>query len=138
MDIQLGVACGRCDRYSALGSEACACGHVLAVGEPPRAAAAPAKATEGTTPAPLEAKAGAEAPPSVLYDKDGLKPRWVPSATSPPRPSPAAPARKPTPSSRPRTITRTTVRAQESQSAVSSPGPVEDGVSNGGRSAPGT
>jgi hypothetical protein len=186
MHIELGVACGRCDRYSLLGSEACECGHILAVGEarpaPPASAAvavaapkaapalapalvaAPApKAAPAPAPvaaaslapkavpaslgakrkdtgprAPLEAQAGAEAPPSVLYDKDGLKPRWVPAASSPPRPSPAAPARKPTPSSRPRTITRTTVRAQESQSAVSSPGPVEDGVSNGGRSAPGT
>lgn len=141
MDIQLGVACGRCDRYSVLGSEACACGHVLAVGEPPRAAApAAARATDGATPAPLEAKAGAEAPPSVLYDKDGLKPRWVPSAPSPavpPRPDPSSGARgKVTGSSRARP-SRSTVRTQGGESAVSSPGPLSDGVSADGRSAPG-
>ncbi len=173
MDIQLGVACGRCDRYSLLGSEACSCGHLLAVGEPPPApspvavkkptaavpapatpmpaAAVPAPAIAARPPvaappppsaaAPLAAKAGAEAPPSVLYDKDGLKPRWVPSPASPaslaapPRPAPAAAARgkATTGPSRPR-VTRS-VRAQGGESAVSSPdAAVEDEVSAGGRS----
>jgi pSer/pThr/pTyr-binding forkhead associated (FHA) protein len=143
MDIQLGVACGRCDRYSLLGSEACVCGHLLAVGEPlpvKTSEALPpapvgAKAVEVESPAPIAAKAGAEVPPSVLYDKDGLKPRWVPSAGPPPRPGPPGGARgKETSSSRPRT-TRSTLRAQESESAVSSAGAAEDGVPARGRSA---
>jgi pSer/pThr/pTyr-binding forkhead associated (FHA) protein len=145
MDIQLGVACGRCDRYSVLGSEACVCGHLLAIGGPlpakapeagPPAPVAPS-AVEAGPPAPIAAKAGAEVPPSVLYDKDGLKPRWVPSAGPPPRPGPSGGARgKEASSSRPRS-TRSTLRAQDSESAVSSDGAAEDGVSARGRSAPG-
>jgi len=41
MDHELGVACGRCDRYSVLGTAACACGNALSFAppEPPRPAA---------------------------------------------------------------------------------------------------
>jgi hypothetical protein len=137
MDIQLGVVCGRCDRYSLLGSEACECGHLLAVGERPRAAAAPAPVEAN---GPLEGKAGAEVPPSVFFDKDGLKPRRVAAAPSPlaaPRPGPASTARggKGTGPSRPR-ASRATVRAQGVESAVSSPDAAGDDVSASGQSAP--
>jgi pSer/pThr/pTyr-binding forkhead associated (FHA) protein len=120
MEIQLGVACGRCDRYNVLGSETCSCGQALMLGQPvPRQAAQP--------------KAAAKAPPASLFEQDVLKPRRVPAAAGP-----AVPSGVPRPATRPslaRPASATTVRAQGVDSAVSSPGAAADDGSPGERKA---
>jgi hypothetical protein len=113
MDIELGVACGRCDRYNVLGSETCVCGQSLALAPPGastnlKAAAAP--------------KAAAKAPAS-LFEQDVLKPRKVPAISSPGIPSAVPrPAARPTSGSLGRAPSSATVRAQGVESAVSSAG----------------
>jgi pSer/pThr/pTyr-binding forkhead associated (FHA) protein len=122
MDIQLGVACGRCDRYNVLGSETCACGHVLALAQPPAAGKGP------TAP-----KAAAKAPPASLFEQDVLKPRrGVPTASSTAIPRPAARATR---GSLARPASSGTVRSQGVESAVSSPGAAVDDGSPGQRKA---
>ena len=122
MEIQLGVACGRCDRYNVLGSETCSCGQALMLGQP-----AP------STRHAAQPKAAAKAPPASLFEQDVLKPRRVPSAAGP-----AVPSGVPRPATRPslaRPASATTVRAQGVDSAVSSPGAAADDGSPGERKA---
>jgi len=122
MDIELGVACGRCDRYNALGSEACSCGQALAIGLPPPSVPSVKAAT----------KAAVEAPPPSLFEQDVLKPRRVPSASAASAPRPAGAPGVP----RPRTVTAA-VRAQASDSALSSSGAAIEQVSRTGSAAGG-
>jgi hypothetical protein len=117
MEILLGVACGRCDRYNVLGAETCACGQSLALAPPtPKAAAQP--------------KAAAKAPAS-LFEQEELKPRRgapAPVASGVPRPtrSVSAAIARPTSSA--------AVRAHGAETGVSSPGPAVE-ESPGGRRA---
>jgi FHA domain len=132
MEIQLGVACGRCDRYNVLGSESCACGQSLALAEP----APPAKAAP--PPASAEARAPAKAPPASLFENDVLKPRRVPSAGGAGVPSAAPrPAARVTSTGVPRPTA--TVRAQGDESGLSSSGASSADASekrlDGGRAA---
>jgi pSer/pThr/pTyr-binding forkhead associated (FHA) protein len=59
MTFEVGVVCGRCDRYSPFGTKACACGRDLALGAPDE----------------IHAKAGISEPPPVMFDQRDLKPR---------------------------------------------------------------
>ena len=63
--LEIGVVCGHCDRYSALGSAKCACGEDLALGREPAAA--------------VQAQAGISEPPPTLFAKNDLRPRRPPS-----------------------------------------------------------
>jgi len=104
MDFELGVVCGRCDRYSALGTPSCgACGASLRLGEAVDAG------SEGPLPSPasVEATAGILKPTAPLFAGDQLKPRRPVSL-------PAAMA--------------STVRAHGAGSAVSSPGALENWI----------
>ena len=124
MEIQLGVACGRCDRYNVLGSEACACGQSLALAPPAPSGKAVA-----------QPKAAAKAPAS-LFEQDVLKPRRVPAASSPGVPSAVPrPAARPTSGSLARAPSSATVRAQGGESAVSSAGAAPDEGPSGERKA---
>jgi hypothetical protein len=101
MDFALGIVCGRCDWYCAMGAATCAsCGQSLALGGP---ASAPASAK----------MRGGERAGDVpaLIDRSDLRPRKPPSGVA----IPAAQS-----SSRP---------AQDSDSAVSSSGAFDDKVS---------
>ncbi len=108
MALEIGVVCARCERYSVIGTTACACGNSLAVGEPAQKVA--------------EAEGGLDGPPSVLFHKDELKPRRPPQSQGgiPSVAPPAAPA-PPDPTTR-------ALRAQGAQSAVSSSGGASDGT----------
>jgi hypothetical protein len=82
MDFELGIVCGRCDWYSAMGTPACkSCGFalmlepVLQTPEPPRARA---PSDEQQRPS---ARAGLTDPPTSLFGNDQLKPRRPPSGT---------------------------------------------------------
>jgi FHA domain len=116
MDIQLGVACGRCDRYNVLGSETCACGQSLALAPP----APSAKPASQPRPSPRA--------PASLFEQDVLKPRRVPTASSPGVPSAVPrPAARPTSRSAFQAPSSATVRAHGAVTAVSSAGPAVDG-----------
>ena len=116
MEIELGVACGRCDRYNVLGSDACSCGQSLSIGPAP----APNKAA---------ARPVAEGPPPSLFENDVLKPRRVPSAAAVNAPKPASVPRPGASSA--------AVRAQASETALSSAGAPIEQVSQTGRAAGG-
>jgi len=120
MDTQLGVACGRCDRYNVLGSETCACGQSLALAPPGPSAKLPA-----------QPKTAGKAPAS-LFEQDVLKPRRVPAASSPGMPAAPRPAARPTSGSAVRAPSSSTVRAHLAESAVSSAGASVDDGSPGG------
>src|SRR5258708_6463234 len=121
MEIQLGVACGRCDRYNVLGSETCVCGDVLALAPPARSARS----------AP-QTKAAAKAPAASLFEQDVLKPRRAPAGSSAAVPAGVPrPAARPTSGSLARPPSSSTVRAQGGESAVSSPGAAVDEGSPG-------
>jgi hypothetical protein len=128
MQIQLGVACGRCDRYNEIGVEACVCGHLLALA-PPAAERQPAAA---------KAAAKAPAAPESLFEKELPKPRWVPgtpvASSVSPGPGVPRPAARATRGSLARPEPEMAVRAQGSESAVSSVGAAVDEGSAGGRS----
>jgi pSer/pThr/pTyr-binding forkhead associated (FHA) protein len=103
MNVELGIACGRCDWYSAMGTAACAsCGASLALGD------APAK--EQPAPAASTVRSAANEVPA-LFPKDELKPR------------------KPAPTGAARTISNSALRAQGTESAVSSSGAFDDNPS---------
>ncbi len=126
MDFQLGVACGRCDRYNVLGSSACACGQALALAGPGEAPVAPTRAAAAAP------KSSPKSPPAAsLFEKDELKPRWVPSAPAAGGPS-AVPRPRPTASAVPRPSSTASV-PQLGGSAVSSLGPTLEQVSPGVR-----
>jgi hypothetical protein len=120
MDTQLGVACGRCDRYNVLGSETCACGQSLALAPPGPSVKLPA-----------QPKTAGKAPAS-LFEQDVLKPRRVPAASSPGMPAAPRPAARPTSGSAVRAPSSSTVRAHLAESAVSSAGASVDDGSPGG------
>jgi len=125
MEIELGVACGRCDRYNVLGSGVCSCGQALAIGLPlPSAKAA--------------VKSAAEAPPPSLFENDVLKPRRVPgvAAAGPPRPGATSGAAIAPALPRPGTTTAA-VRAQAIESALSSSSAAIEQVSRTGHAAGG-
>ena len=111
MDFELGIVCGRCDWYSAIGTTKCAsCGAVLAIGEIDR----PAHAAES-----LSAGAGSLPPraePPSLFANEKLKPRRAIDAPS--------------------SSQMAVVRAQRGESAVSSSGAFDDRVSEQMRGAP--
>jgi hypothetical protein len=68
--LEIGVVCGHCDRYSALGSAKCVCGENLALGGEPA----------GREPAAgVQAQAGISEPPPTLFGKNDLRPRRSPS-----------------------------------------------------------
>jgi hypothetical protein len=122
MDIQLGVACGRCDRYNVLGSEMCSCGQSLAL-------AGPAPAAKVAAPPRVAAKA-----PASLFEQDVLKPRKVAPASSPGVPSAVPrPAARSTTASAMRAQSGSTVRAHRAESAVSSAVAAVDEEPSGGR-----
>jgi hypothetical protein len=122
MDIQLGVACGRCDRYNVLGSETCACGQSLAL-------AGPGPSAKFAAQTRVAAKA-----PASLFEQDVLKPRKVPVASSPGVPSAVPrPAARPGSASAVRAPSSSTVRAHRAESAVSSAGAAVDEGLPGGR-----
>jgi hypothetical protein len=104
MDLALGIACGRCDWYSAMGTAKCAsCGHSLALSEPAAPDVSPGSmATEPRIPF-------GDAP--AFIDRAALRPRKPPSSVG----IAAAPL-----SSR---------GAQEGHSAVSSSGAFDDKIS---------
>jgi hypothetical protein len=107
MNFELGIVCGRCDWYSAMGAPACAsCGSPLTLG--PRAAHAPPPMVTAS------AKAGPTEPPSSLFGGDQLKPR-----------KPSGVGLQAAPQSRPISA----VRAQAGDSAVSSSGAFDDHIS---------
>jgi pSer/pThr/pTyr-binding forkhead associated (FHA) protein len=120
MDIQLGVACGRCDRYNVLGSETCACGQSLALAPPGPSAKAAA-----------QPKVAAKAPAS-LFEQDVLRPRRVPAASSPGMPAVSRSGARSTTASAMRAPSSTTVRAHRAESALSSAGAAVDDGSPGG------
>jgi pSer/pThr/pTyr-binding forkhead associated (FHA) protein len=65
MGVEIGVVCGRCDRYSPLRTKACSCGALLALGPPPEE---------------VIAQAGISEPPAPsIFETDKLKPRKSPS-----------------------------------------------------------
>jgi FHA domain len=149
MQFQLGVACGRCDRYNRIGAEACACGHLLALAPPvatPKGAAfkpatkLPVETAAFAAPTAAAVSAAPAAPaspasPASLFEKELPKPRWVPGSPSNPSMGPAPrPAARATSGSLPRPGSVAAVRAQGSDSAVSSSGAAVDGGSAGGRS----
>jgi pSer/pThr/pTyr-binding forkhead associated (FHA) protein len=106
MAVVIGVVCGRCERYSVMGTSTCACGNVLAVRAEQRV----------TAPADVRAQAGMVEPTSALFGKDDLRPR-----RAPPGPTTPAPMRA--------------VRAKGSESALSSTGAVDDEAPNDARAA---
>ncbi len=117
MAIVIGVVCGRCDRYSAMGSaQVCSCGGQLALG-------AAAKPQVPRPPARSESiQAGPPAPVSI-FGNEVLKPRRTVGslvAAVPPAP-PATPTRG------------ATAHANPGGSAVSSPNPVEEEATTGVR-----
>ncbi|MGH7271718.1 MAG: FHA domain-containing protein [Polyangiaceae bacterium] len=81
MDIHIGVACGRCDRYNALGSPSCVCGQPLVLGPRSLRSEAPKPAVQAAAPRPDPAGSGANTasadPLSLasLFGKGALKPR---------------------------------------------------------------
>jgi FHA domain-containing protein len=66
MSFDIGIVCGRCDRYSAASAKQCVCGHDLAL--------------ERTTRA-VQAEVGLAEPESLFFGKDDLKPRRAPSGS---------------------------------------------------------
>jgi pSer/pThr/pTyr-binding forkhead associated (FHA) protein len=81
MEFELGIVCGRCDWYSAMGTVRCsACGATLAMDAP--------EAQRSPEPAPIRARAGVtEPPPSSAFGTAELRPRRPPSSAA----MPAAP-----------------------------------------------
>jgi pSer/pThr/pTyr-binding forkhead associated (FHA) protein len=106
MDFELGVVCGRCDRYSILGAASCAaCGERLGLGEPSEAEEGPS----ARAPGPVEAMSGIREQTSPLFAGAELKPRRSGAPLFP-----AAIA--------------TTVRAYGGGSAVSSSGSLDEWI----------
>jgi pSer/pThr/pTyr-binding forkhead associated (FHA) protein len=127
MEFELGIVCGRCDWYGAMGTATClSCGSSLALG--PLAAAAPAPPPVVAPPPPVAPPAPIASPPPVappgpvrtdppsgsLFTGD-LRPRKPPSGVA----IPAVPASQGI----------SAVRAQGGDSAVSSSGAFDDHVS---------
>jgi pSer/pThr/pTyr-binding forkhead associated (FHA) protein len=114
MAFEIGVVCGRCDRYSVLGAATCPCGHALSVGGPSR----PLRLEMEE----LEAEAGLEGPPSALFGGDDFKPRrpQLPLQSVPVSSGPGAPSKGSTKGSK-------GGRAQGADSAVSSSAPKPPG-----------
>ncbi len=110
MSFEIGVVCGRCDRYSRMGAQTCACGHDLAMAK----RSSPSAAAEAVG----RAEAGITSAPPVLWGKDDLKRRRPASAPSLAAASSSA-ARS--------------VRAQGAESALSSGAAFDDDVSADGR-----
>jgi|HubBroStandDraft_6_1064221.scaffolds.fasta_scaffold132176_1 pSer/pThr/pTyr-binding forkhead associated (FHA) protein len=110
MELQIGVVCARCERYSAIGTIACTCGNSLLVGlSAGLPVGEPAEEVSG-------AEGGLDGPPSVLFHKDELKPR-----RPPPQSQVGIPPVAPGPGAGPNSPARA-LRAQAAQSAVSSQG----------------
>jgi pSer/pThr/pTyr-binding forkhead associated (FHA) protein len=86
MPFEFGVVCGRCDRYSSLGSTKCACGDSLALDTEPRPQEAPETRTSnarlGVAPPAVQAAAGLSEPPLSLFATDELRPRRTASSLS--------------------------------------------------------
>ncbi len=97
MDFEIGIVCGRCDRFSPMGTTTCACGHDLSLFAPPAASFRPGS---GSGPVPLDKT---PLQPAVAPRPAGSSPAFKPpgvSVDSTPR-SPAGPTRPvpgPTPS----------------------------------------
>jgi hypothetical protein len=107
MNFELGIVCGRCDGYSAMGSAVCdSCGADLSIDQP------------SNPPLPAQARGGPSVAPSYgpLFGADDLKPRRSSSSRSPA----VAPSRSPGISA---------VRAQGGETAVSSSGAFDRTVS---------
>ncbi|HEX3343897.1 MAG TPA: FHA domain-containing protein [Polyangiaceae bacterium] len=121
MEFELGIVCGRCDWYGAMGTAAClSCGSSLVLG--PAAVQAPVASPPPSSPLPVPplpvpppARAGLTEPPTSLFGAD-LKPRKAPSSVG----IPAVPASQGI----------SALRAQGGDSAVSSSGAFDDQVSS--------
>ena len=113
MTFELGVVCGRCDSYAALGTTSCAgCGASLALGEP-----SDARTPATSAPSEVVEAAGGFDTKSALFAGDQLRPRR-------PATGPGAHASNPI-----------TVRGHGAGSAVSSPGTLDDRIGRPERSA---
>jgi pSer/pThr/pTyr-binding forkhead associated (FHA) protein len=110
MALVIGVVCGRCDRYSALGASACSCGNNLALGTVPRSLPRPPVRADAGPPANPPA---APAPVSI-FSNEVLKPRRTVGGTS------AVVSSAPLPPA------RSGAHAQAGGSAVSSASAVEE------------
>jgi hypothetical protein len=95
MPFELGVVCGRCDRYSTLGRAECGCGASLSLGAADPEEAPPARAPRGgkrpgddvqvaDRASPVQAAAGLSEPPPSLFATDELRPRRTTSGMSNP------------------------------------------------------
>jgi pSer/pThr/pTyr-binding forkhead associated (FHA) protein len=116
MDFELGIVCGRCDWYSAIGTETCSsCGTALAIDD----AKPPLRPPRPPRPAQKAPEDDVGPPPSSLFVGNELKPRRQPSSGG----IPAAP------------VSVSAVRAQPGESAVSSSGAFDDHVSSHMRAA---
>ncbi len=115
MEIQIGIVCGRCDRHSVMGSTpACVCGNALALGSPPPRSQVPRPQIPRPA-AAAGARGGAQsdapAQPVSIFQSEVLKPRR-PVRSNTPVPEISA--------------VRATHHAQPNESAVSSPGALDD------------
>jgi pSer/pThr/pTyr-binding forkhead associated (FHA) protein len=110
MEFVLGIVCGRCDWYGAVGTATCkSCGSSLALGPlQPAAASDPAMADSAPSRGPQTE------PPTSLFSGDALKPRKPPTGSGGAAPTPRA---------------ISALRAQAGDSAVSSSGAFDDHVS---------
>jgi pSer/pThr/pTyr-binding forkhead associated (FHA) protein len=98
MDFEIGIVCGRCDRFSPMGTVTCACGHDLSLFAPPTVSTRPSAeirspmldetpALPGVAPVPTGPSAGF-APPGVSVQTTPRSPASPASAPrSPPKPS---------------------------------------------------
>jgi pSer/pThr/pTyr-binding forkhead associated (FHA) protein len=115
MDIEIGVVCGRCDRYNVMRTTTCVCGQVLALGRGSEGRAESSVRDPGHAPS-VRARAGSTEPPASLFGTDELKPRRASGPAVPVAPISA-------------------VRAQGGDSAVSSSGAFDDHISTNTRAA---
>jgi hypothetical protein len=109
MPFEIGVVCGQCERYCALGAPTCSCGHALKAAAP-RAVPRPGKVSQ------VKAQAGVEAPASALFAGDELKPRRGGRAAGA-QPAATAPGAEP--------ASAKALRAQRADKGVSSSGVAE-------------
>jgi FHA domain len=116
MGFELGIVCGRCDSYSAIGTTSCAsCGAPLAMDQPSSPPPPPSRGKSQTADIPFQ-----------LFAADELRPRRSSSSKSPTVP-PAMPGRSPG---------IRAVRAQGGETAVSSSGAFDRQISESVRAGP--
>jgi hypothetical protein len=126
MEFDLGIVCGRCDWYSAMGTESCAsCGANLALGPRTQTSEVVLEPQPATSPV----RPPATEPPMPLFLPDDLRPRRSSSGRSPTVPPAGLSAVG-------RSQGISAVRAQVGESAVSSSGAFDRKVSESVRVEP--